>query len=239
MSVSAEVLRELHRIHRQRSDLTGRLEKGPRQIAAGKIGVKNLEAEYEAAREFAQKTHMAVDEKQLQLKQREDRIENLKAKLNTCGSNKEFQLLRDQIAADLQANSVLSDEILEMLEKLDEADAAVKKSKENIEIATLEFKRVESRILEEQAGLSAELERVNAQLEEAEAKLPVDFRADYKRMADAKGEDALAEVDGGCCGNCYQTLSTQTLDKLRLSHLTTCSGCGSVLYLPENRSVTS
>ncbi len=47
------------------------------------------------------------------------RIVDLEGKLNTAASNREFSLLKEQIAADEQANSVLSDEILEALEQLD------------------------------------------------------------------------------------------------------------------------
>ena len=61
---------------------------------------------------------------------REDRIEDLKAKLNTAASNREYDTLKEQIAADQQANAVLSDEILEGLEQLDVLEQQVSASDE-------------------------------------------------------------------------------------------------------------
>ena len=53
-----------------------------------------------------------ADSKQLQMKEREEKIVNLQGKLNAAKENREYQALKDQIAADKQANVVLSDEIL-------------------------------------------------------------------------------------------------------------------------------
>ncbi len=63
----------------------------------------------------------------------------MKAKLNAAQSNREYQAFRDQIAADEMANSVLADEILEGLEKIDElqkiaaeAEQTVLKAKDEV-----------------------------------------------------------------------------------------------------------
>ena len=64
--------------------------------------------------------------KQLQLKSREAQIDQLQTKLNTAASNREFNLLKEQIAADKQANSVLSDEILEAMDEIDGLEIKLK-----------------------------------------------------------------------------------------------------------------
>ena len=104
MTVTGESLRELHRIHRQLTDLRSRIDRGPRQVVAGESSVRKLELETVQAKESLKRARMTADEKQLHLKSREDRIEDLRAKLNGASSNKEFQTLKDQIAADEQAN---------------------------------------------------------------------------------------------------------------------------------------
>ena len=47
MTVTAEVLRELHRIHRQLSDLRDRHQRGPKQLRASEASVKKMEADLE------------------------------------------------------------------------------------------------------------------------------------------------------------------------------------------------
>ena len=47
MTDIAVTLRELHRIHRNLTDLRGRLASGPRQIKAGDANIERLEKELE------------------------------------------------------------------------------------------------------------------------------------------------------------------------------------------------
>jgi predicted nucleic acid-binding Zn-ribbon protein len=236
MTVTADALRHLHRIHRQLSDLRGRLDLGPRQVQAASANLTRLKTEVEQAKEVLTKTRVHADDKQLQLRQREDRIKDLQSKLNSCGSNREYQALKEQIAADEQANSVLSDEILEALEKIDEQQAQLTATEESLDTASQEFEKLQQRVKSERAGLQSELERVQNELVQAEAALPADFRADYQRITRVRGEEALAQVDGETCGACYQVLSPQTMNELQLSKPVFCKSCGAVLYLPEDRS---
>ena len=53
------------------------------------------------------------------LRSGEGKILELETKLNQSSTNREYQALKDQIAADNMANSVLADEILEAMERVD------------------------------------------------------------------------------------------------------------------------
>ncbi|NLX54733.1 MAG: phospholipase [Planctomycetaceae bacterium] len=235
MTVSAAALRELHRIHRQITDLKGRLDRCPKQVRAAEALLARLEDALAKAKEALTQTRVSADSKQLQLREREHRIQDLQIKLNTCSGNREYQTLKEQIAADKQANSVLSDEILEALEKIDVLQAELTKteSDRNSAAAALESLRVETQGKQER--LEAELRRVTLELSQAEQALPSDFKADYVRIARARGEDTLAQVDGNVCSCCYHVLTTQTINELLQSKPVSCKSCGALLYLPEDR----
>jgi predicted nucleic acid-binding Zn-ribbon protein len=233
MPTLTETLRTLHRIHRQHSDLRDRLQRGPRQIQAAEAGVKKCEADLAQAKEDYKHAKMASDEKQLQLKHREAKLVDLQAKLNMAQSNKEYQLLKDQMAADKQANSVLADEILEALEKIDQLQASVKTADGHLAKIKEELVKVRQRVSEQQQGLESELARVSGELHAAEEQLVGDFKENYQRLARSLGEDALAPVEAECCGGCSQTLTAQTLNLLKLDKPVFCKSCGRLLYLPE------
>jgi len=228
-----ESLRTLHRIHRQHSDLRDRLQRGPRQIQVAETSVKRSEADLAQAKDAYRQAKMAADEKQLQLKQREAKLVDLQTKLNMAQSNKEYQLLKDQMAADKQANSVLADEILEALERLDQLQAAVRTAEENLAKTKEELAKVRHRVTEQQSGLEHELARVRGELQAAEDQLEGDFKENYLRLARSRGEDALAPVEAETCGGCSQVLTAQTLNLLRLDRPVFCKSCGRLLYLPE------
>ena len=230
-----DTLRTLHRILRQRTDLESRLARGPKQLAASQTRVQHCENELAEAKQRVQAGRMAADDKQLQLKTREARVEDLNAKLNTAGSNKEYQAIKEQIAADEQANAVLADETFELLEKI---DVLVEKSDAvagRLETCQAELKEVEGKVAEERAKLQSELDRVLGELEQTEKELPGDVKADYARLVKSRGESCLAEVEGNTCGNCYQTLTPQIHNSLSMKNIVVCNGCGSILYPPERR----
>jgi len=237
MSVTADALRELHRIHRQLADVGDRLARGPKQVRAGEANVRRLEEEVAAAKQLVQKTTIASDDKQLQLREREGRVEDLKRKLNSCASNREYQALVEQIHADETASSVLSDEILEMLERIDEYGKQVEEKAAVHKKAEEDSEKLRQRVHEEKQKLEGENVRLAGELEQAEAALPGDFRIEYKRRVEARGEDALAEVDGDSCGGCNQLITAQMLNELFLAKPLFCPSCGALMYLEEDRAV--
>ena len=233
MPTLTETLRTLHRIHRQHSDLKDRLSRGPRQIQVAETTVKKCETDLTAAKDAYKHAKMASDEKQLQLKHREAKLVDLQAKLNMAQSNKEYQLLKDQMAADKQANSVLADEILEALDKIDHLQAAVKTAEASLVKGKDELTKARTRVNEQQQGLESELARVRGELDAAEGQIDGDFKDNYLRLSKSMGEDSLAPVEAECCGGCSQTLTTQTINLLKLDKPVFCKSCGRLLYLPE------
>ena len=228
-----ESLSTLYRIHTQLSDLRSRLERGPKQIRAAEANVKNNEAEVASAKEAYKQAKMASDEKHLQLKQREAKLKDFEGKLFAAQNNREYQLLKDQIAADKQANSVLADEILESLERLDQLQANIKTAESNLSKTKDELAKVRKRVDDQQQGLESELARVTAELHAAENLIEGDFKADYMRLSRTLGEDALASAEGSCCGGCSQTLPPQTMNVLSMNRPVFCKSCGRLLYLPQ------
>jgi len=233
MATLTDSLRTLHRIHRQLADLQDRLQRGPKQIRAAEANVKKCEADVAAAKDAYKHAKMVSDEKQLQLRQREAKLKDFEAKLFAAQSNKEYQLLKDQIAADKQANSVLADEILEALDKIDGLQAATKTAESNLAKIKDECTKARQRAQDQQQGLETELARVTGELRAAEDLLDGDFKPNYERLARSMGAEALAPVEGECCGGCSQTLTPQTINSLRLDKPVFCKSCGRLLYIPE------
>ena len=237
IEINAEVLRTLHRLHQQTADLANQLERGPRQIKAGEAIVAKHIQSVDDAKEGLKQAKLASDKKQLQLKTREDRIEDLKAKLNTAASNREFDTLKEQIAADEQANSVLSDEILESLERLDELEAELTGLEEELDQQKRDHDKRVQEVNERLEVVRADSEHVAQELAKAEEEIPSQIRAEYRRLTESKGEEALAPLDDDSCGGCYQVLTTQLIDQLRLSQVVHCPNCNAMLYMAESTRV--
>jgi predicted nucleic acid-binding Zn-ribbon protein len=232
-SVPAAALRELHRLHSQLSDLRGRLDRGPKQIAAHRGSVSQLEAALAAAKTLSLDTRKAADRKQLDVKAQEDKIANWENQLNSAKSNKEYQTFQEQIAAARMAASVLEDETLELLGRIDETVAEVHRHEQRLAAGKAELQKVETNVAANSAVLRADVARLEADLEAAESQLPSDFKADYQRVVARKGADGLAPFEDGVCQGCGQSTTLQMQADLRASKPVFCKSCGVLLYLPE------
>lgn len=233
MAVTAETLELLHRIHRQLGDLRERHERGPRQVKAREANVAKLEAELASAQDAVKQAKMVGDRKGLDLKTSEQRIADWKVKLNSCNSNKEFQTMNEQIAAAEMAGSVLQDEILESMERVDQLEIIVATAKEHLALGKTELAKFRDAMAQEGQTVASDIERLQAELAEAEKALPADFRADYDRVIRAKGADGMARMEGGTCEGCGRSVTLNQQNYLMLSKPVFCTACGRLLYRAE------
>jgi predicted nucleic acid-binding Zn-ribbon protein len=238
MTINAEALRTLHRLHVQLTDLRERLARGPKQIKAVEARLARLNEDLESAKEVYQRTRITIDQKELTLKEREGKILDLRGRLNSCSSNKEYQAFMEQIAADEQASSVLSDEIIELLDKATKNQKSVADVETAVKECERDLEKIHERVNGEKTQLQSEVGRIEAELEAAEAALPGEIKDDYQRVVKKHGEEALAPLDDECCGGCYQRITHQMLNELVLSKAVFCKSCGRLLYLPEDTKVT-
>ncbi len=229
----AEALRTLHRIHRQLNDLKSRLARGPRLIAAHNASVAKLQKTFDDAKAEHQKLRVSVDKKQLQLNTSEAAVKKRESQLIQAADNREYQALKDQIAADTMANSVLADEILEGMEKVDEAAIAVTSAEQALAKSREEAEKAKAAVAEEQPGIRADIERLQGEMKDVEQGLPSEFKEFYNRLVRSRGEDALSLVEGHYCSGCNRQIPINRINELMMGKPVTCQACGRLLYLPE------
>jgi predicted nucleic acid-binding Zn-ribbon protein len=181
------------------------------------------------------KTQLATHQKELQLKEREGRIEDVRTRLNSASTNKEYQAWIEQIAADEQANSVLSDEILELFDKVEQVQGGVAETAADLAKATEEFGKLKQRIEGEKGSMESDVARLTSECSELEKTLPSDIKQDFDRIVGTRGEDGLACVEGEFCGHCNQMINPQMFNEMLMEKMVLCKSCGAILYLPEDR----
>jgi predicted nucleic acid-binding Zn-ribbon protein len=235
-NAATEALRTLHRIHKQLGDLKERLDRGPRMVRARQANLEKLETHLDKVKSEDHALMVMIDDKNMQLASDEAAVERRRQQLREAADNKQYQALKDEIAAHEMANSVLTDEILEAMDRQDElkrktaeAEAAVAKSQE-------EVRKAQQEVESQTPIVQGDIERLQLELKDCESSLPGDFRQLYSRMVRAMGEDALAPVEGEYCGGCNQHIPVNNINDLMLGEPKTCKSCGRLLYLPENYS---
>ena len=234
VALVTETLRSLHRIHQQLADMSDQLAAGPRTVAVRTKQVEATETKKATAHDDVKKAKVAADQKQLQLKTAEAKIRDLQGKLNACKTNREYQTLTEQIAADTMASKVLEDEILEALERVDALKPMVPAAEAELAAAKKLLDEAKALVAAETGRLEGEVRRVRAELETVERDLPDDVREKYARIVKQKGADGMAPLDGQSCGGCFQQITGNMVSDLMLGKIVACRSCGRLLYVPES-----
>lgn len=233
MPVSDAVVRRLHEILMRVADIRSQIDRGPKQLQLAQSQLQAAKDAVAQSKESIKQKRMETDRKQLQQRGIEAKLYEWQGKMNAATNNREFQAIKEQIAADTQANSVLSDEIFEILESLDAAQRTLAELEAKLLVVQADTAKAESRIQERMTALRGDLQRAEEELKEAESGIPPDFIDIYQRLVESRGAEAMAPLDEKSCGGCNTTLPPRLLDQLRLGNPVPCSSCGRYLYRPE------
>jgi len=218
MPVVDSTVRRLHEILLLAADIRGQIERAPKQLKAAQMALQAAKDAVQGCKDSIKKSRMEADRKQLQQRQYETKLYEWQGKLNAAANNREYQAVKDQIAADTQANSVLSDEIFEILEGIDSLQLKLADLERICKMTEEDSGKAESRIAERMVVLKRDLERVEGELKGAESALPEDFAAIYHPLVKTRGEEAFAPLDERSCGGCNTGLPPRIIDQLRMGN---------------------
>ncbi|HMO15270.1 MAG TPA: hypothetical protein PKD64_14595 [Pirellulaceae bacterium] len=228
--INTGLLQRVHSLFQQQTLLEERIRRAPMPVISAKNAVKKQEAKIAEIKEAIRDAKLNADRKQLQLREREQRVDKLKGQRNECKSNREYQLLNEQIAADEQANQVLQDEILELLERDDTLKDTLSQENDHLEQVRQAVVRAQQEADHAIEQLQKEMSDVRRDVHECLRQLPAELSGNIVRLARTLGDNALARVEDGSCGHCMTVLTTQMRSNLSMKRLTYCPSCGSVLY---------
>jgi len=220
----------LHDLHLQLASVQDELNRGPRMVKAKENLLAKRQVELDAIKAQQTERRKLADQKNLQLKSSEAKLADLRTKLNMCNSNREFDILKGQIAADEMANSVLEDEILDAMEQVDKIKSQISDAEKAVAVAKEEINKATSQVAAAEAGLQEKAAKLKLAVADAEIILPDDVKLVYRRLVAAFGAEALAAVDKGVCTACYVSLSPQQAVEVRSGKIAFCH-CGKLIYL--------
>ncbi|MAG94160.1 MAG: hypothetical protein CMJ48_10470 [Planctomycetaceae bacterium] len=230
MSTAASGLKDLHLLHLQSQTAAQKLDHGPRQIKARQQFTAGKLAEVASSKGTLIELKKISDSKTLQLKINEDKIADLKGKLNAAASNREYDIIRGQIDADTMANSVLEDEILGALDNVDRLQTQIEELEKACETAKAEELRVAEEFNATVPGLNKEIEHLGESINSLERMLPAKASEAYRRLVKSYGPDAMAPLEDSACSSCFVQLSPQVRVEVNSGKIVFCNQCGRLLY---------
>ncbi len=160
------------------------------------------------------------------------RAERDSARMTSGGAgSKELENLQHEIASLARRQGVLEDDALELMERRENADAALEGIRAELEQANARITAAEERRDQALAGLDDETGRLATSRQELAAGLPADLVTLYERIR-ATGKVAAATLRGGSCDACRMQIDQSELAQIRsapVDHVVRCPECGAIL----------
>lgn len=233
-----EALRAIARLHNRLNEINHTLNKAPRILALHHKKVEDQQKALEEIGKALLEQKKIAAAKQGQLDDGETKIKKREGQLMECKSNDEYKALQSDINASKMAMSVLSDEILEVLEKVESIESEQSKAAAELEKIQADFEKFNADMEEKRPALEERLAELTVSLKEQEKKLPVEFRDLYNRMKrDTFTRDGqynvLAPLSNGYCGNCNTHQVKNKISETLQGNFCTCATCGLILFAPE------
>ena len=232
----AILMREIHRLRRFARQLEEQIERFPQQLKVQQAKTARVEENSKEAQESLKKLKVANLDKEATLKATHSKIKKYEESLNTAADKKEYDALKHQIATCREQAVQLEDEILAGMGEVEERTAKLPEQAKGVEKAKQDLVQWEKDARQRHARQIEDLKETQAKIKEAEEAVPPNQRAQYNRMIQAMGADALSPVQGHNCLACMTEITAQTYNDLLQQQFVFCKACGRILYLPETNA---
>jgi predicted nucleic acid-binding Zn-ribbon protein len=240
MTLTDKLLR-VYRVDRKIDGLQGRLRAAERFLGQQNTEIASITQRSTAIESQLRQLRAAQAEAEGEAAQHEAHIAELRERMNSASTNKEYKALLTEVNTFKEKKSEVEAKAIEMMEKAEALAAEHGQLSEANEergkvkaIAETERKQRAAEIADQLAALQAERESLAAEV-------PASALATYADLVERLDEDAMAAIEIADrrrhefhCGSCMMLVPVEAMSAL-LSHgsLTQCPSCGCILFLEE------
>lgn len=204
--------------------------------------IRSLQNALEAKKEEMQLTRVQFNRLELELKTRDETVARLRASLNSAKTNKEYAAVLTQLNTTKADSSKIETQTLELMKDIEVDELECKDIQRQIEQQkeTLEQNRKESEALS--SKYEAEIEKIQAEWNEAAQGVPRDALEKFKRVAetyDGQAVVAIEQQEGGSgaysCGGCFMGITAECVNLLMTKDdILRCPNCTRILILGDS-----
>jgi hypothetical protein len=227
-------------VERQLVEVRSRLRMRENAVAAQQRKIDQLSSDWEELNAKRIERRKDADRYELDLRHKEQKVNELRGVLNTAKTNKEYAAVLTQINTIKADNAKMEDQALKVMADLDTIKAEADEVQQKVDAEKARMEQVRSSASAEIERLSGMRDDLSAKRAEAAAEVPPAELALFERIADKLGGDAMApiEIEGDrppheyVCGGCFMALNAEHANALRTrDEVRTCDSCGRILYL--------
>ena len=234
MIESIEVLKRLQSLKSKINELKESQELRKQDVQKKKTQIEDKKALAEEKHEEKLSRQKEIDRKELDLKTDEGEITKYNVQLNSIKTNKEYTALCTEIGSKKADMSILEDEILNTMSKLESVNEENNKLQEDLRREEESLKNLIESVDADVKETDIEIEKIQNDQKKYIDALDENSLKHYNRLSSIKGGKAVVAVIDNMCGGCSMKITAQTLNLLMGSNeLVFCQSCSRILYLEE------
>ena len=201
--------------------------------------VKALEAAFEAKKQQAAELEKAMleaqkqrREKELELAGKEEQAKKLQGQLYALKTNKEYQVMLQQIQDTKADASLIEDKILELFDKTDKVKAEAEREKERLKVEESAFLAEKGKVEERIKAIDGRLAQLDNQRQQIIPQVDPKMLKQYERILANRDGLAIALVRDDSCSGCNMLVPPQVINLIKMyERLVTCEVCNRILYV--------
>ena len=233
-------LLQVQSIERQLAHVRSRLKIRKNAVASQQKKIDQQAGDWKILHDKSMARRKDADRLEVELRQREAEVSKYRAALNTTKSNKDYAAILTQINTLKADNSKLEEQVLKIMQEVDLINADADKVQQQTQAEQARLAEIEKVSSEEVKRLTAMLQTLSAQREEAAKAVAPEYLAAFDRIAESYDGDAMAAIEiygkrpphDYVCGGCFMSLNAEHVNALRTrDEIRTCDNCGRILYL--------
>jgi predicted nucleic acid-binding Zn-ribbon protein len=229
-----DVLKRVQSLKNKINELEASQERRKLDVQKKKVQIEKEKALAEKRHEEKMTVQKEIDRKELDLKTNEGEIPKYKVQLNSIKTNKEYSTLVSEIGSKKADMSMLEDEILNTMSKLEIANQEYENATQDLRDEEESLKDLMKSIDTEIKETDHEIEKMKNEQEKYTDLLDEHSLKHYNRLSNIKDGKAIVPVIGNVCGGCFMNITSQTLNALMGGKdLVFCQSCSRILYLDE------
>ena len=242
MGKTLSALLQLQQVERQLVEVRSRLKMRQNAVAAQQRKIDQLQGDWEELNAKRIERRTDADRCELDLRQKEEKVADLRGVLNTAKTNKEYASILTQINTLKADNAKIEDQALKVMADVDAIRAEADELQKQIDVEQERLGQVKSSASGEIEKLTTMMEDLSARRAASAEGVPHAELALFERIADKLGGDAMAPIEiegdkpphGYVCGGCFMSLNAEHANALRTKdEVRTCDSCGRILYLEQ------
>jgi len=173
-------------------------------------------------------------EKEIELNSKEEEIKKYQAQLYQVKTNKEYSSLQHEIDSVKADNSILEEDIIILLDKVDEQKKVISDRKKDIT-------ELEDKLKEKKREIELDLKQIQQRIDALGANRKVAIQdidkqvlEDYERVLENRKGNAMSKIVNSSCEECYMNLPPQMENEVRLGKIVICQNCSRILYMEDD-----